>query len=451
MERTFAKSMRSGLPLVAAVAVSAITSNARAESGRFNLHLDLGAGFPVAGEYGPSTTGDRVSPGPVGALAFDYQLRPPFGIEVIAGGGYFFGVDQPLAHVGAGVRVRLLDNKEGYANQTGGDYDGNLWLSAHAGYMFFDRSEFGLDAAIGYEWSVVSPLQVGVFARGMLGLVGEGRQADAILTFGVSLSVAFDETPAVDTDGDGLSDEREQVRWHTDPRLADTDGDGLGDGLEVDHDTDPTLPDTDGDGLRDGDEDADADGRLDPGETDPRVADTDEGGVGDGWEREHPPHDPRNAADDDSDGDRVPDDRDACPETSRNVEVDERGCAVLRAQIVVEGITFETGSARILPESEAMLAPAITLLRDNPDARVEIGGHTDNVGDPAFNLRLSGQRAEAVRRYLIQHGIAGRRLTTRGYGETRPRDTNDTEEGRARNRRIEFTHLNAGEEVRRGE
>lgn len=432
------------------IAATAMTSTARAESGRFNLHLDLGAGFPVAGETGPSG-GGRVSPGPVGAFAFDYQLRPPIALEVIAGGGYFVRTEQPMAHVGVGVRLRFLDNKEGYANQTGGDLDGNLWVSAHLGYLYLDGSEFGIDAAIGYEWSVVSPLQAGVFARGLVGILGEGDSVDAAMVFGVSLSIAIDETPAVDTDGDGLSDEREQTRWHTDPRKRDTDDDGIDDGVEVDHDTDPANPDTDGDGLRDGEEDADGDGELGRAETDPRVADTDEGGSSDGWERAHRPHDPRDRSDDDEDRDGVADERDACLGTSRNTEVDARGCAVLHERIVVEGITFETGSARILPESAAVLDGAITMLRDNPDARIEIGGHTDDVGDPAANLRLSAQRAEAVRRYLVSHGIPARRLTTRGYGQTQPRDTNSTEEGRARNRRIEFTHRNAGEEVRRSD
>lgn len=437
------------MALIATLAIVGATSNARAESGRFNLHIDVGAGFPVAGEYGPSGAGNPLSPGPYGAVSFDYQIRPPIALEVIVGGGYFLRVEQPLVHVGAGVRLRFLDNKEGYLNQPGGDIEGNLWLSAHIGYAFFDESEFGIDAALGYEWSLAAPLQVGVFVRGLVGLVGEGNEVDAVVTFGVSASIGIDETPAVDTDGDGLSDERESARWGTDPRNPDTDGDGLRDAVEIENDTDPTKPDTDDDGLRDGDEDTNGDGTLGADETDPRVADTDTGGARDGWERQNPPHDPRNPRDDDGDHDGVADDVDACPETGRNVEVDARGCSVLHATIVAEGITFATGSADILPASQAALESTIALLRDNPDARVEVGGHTDNVGDAEANQRLSQRRAEAVRRYLTQHGIEARRLTARGYGQTRPRDTNDTDEGRQRNRRIEFTHLNAGEEVQR--
>ena len=70
---------------------------------------------------------------------------------------------------------------------------------------------------------------------------------------------------------------------------------------------------------------------------------------------------------------------------------------------------------------------------------VEIGGHTDNVGDAASNLQLSQQRAEAVRNFLVNQGVDQAMLTARGYGETKPIASNDTEQGRFRNRRIEFT------------
>lgn len=430
--------------------VGARPGSVRAESGRTNLHLDLGVGAPVLGEYGPSgVNGDALAPGPVFAAAFDWQLRPPFALEALVGGGYFPGLDHGLFHVGVGGRMRFLDNKEGYADDQGGDLDGNAFVAAHVGYLFFDRSELGLDASVGYEWSVHRPLQVGVFARGLFGFVGAGSSVDAVVSLGVTLSLAMHETAAVDTDHDGLADERESVRFHTNPLDPDTDHDGLPDGLEVAHDTNPTVADTDGDGLSDGDEDADANGGVGPAETDPRNADTDGGGSRDAWERANPPHDPRVAADDDGDRDGVPDERDACAGTARGVEVDARGCAVLRERLVLDGITFAFDSAEILPESEPTLERALSLLRDNPDARIEIGGHTDDVGDARHNLRLSQQRAETVRRWLVQHGVPPGRLVARGYGATSPRASNQTEEGRAQNRRIEFMHLNAGEAVRR--
>jgi outer membrane protein OmpA-like peptidoglycan-associated protein len=424
---------------------------ARAESGDLNLHLDVGASAPVLGEYGPSPAdNNQVSLGVVGSFAIDWQLAQPFALELIGGGGYYFpSAEHAMAHVGIGGRFRFLDNQEGYADEPGGDYDGNFWVSGHVGYLGFDGPQFAVDLGAGYEWSVMKPLQVGLFARGMLGLTGRGDKVDLLVTAGVSVSLAIGEGSALDTDGDGLSDERESVRWNTDPNDPDTDDDGLPDGLEVDTNTNPTLPDTDSDGLADGVEDANHNGLVDAGESDPRRADTDGGGANDAWERANPPHNALDATDDDSDADTVTDDRDQCPGTPRGVEVDARGCAILRAQLVLDGITFATNSAEILPPSEQTLLRALSMLRDNPDARIEVSGHTDNTGSEPLNRRLSEQRAQGVLRWMTEHGIPAARLSARGYGSSRPRASNDTEEGRAQNRRIEFTHQNAGEAVQR--
>ena len=81
------------------------------------------------------------------------------------------------------------------------------------------------------------------------------------------------------------------------------------------------------------------------------------------------------------------------------------------------------------------------MLEDNPSLKLEIQGHTDNVGDDVLNMRLSLERAESVRRYLIDHGIAADRLVARGYGESRPTAGNGSAGGRSANRRIEFVPL----------
>ena len=90
-------------------------------------------------------------------------------------------------------------------------------------------------------------------------------------------------------------------------------------------------------------------------------------------------------------------------------------------------------------------------MRDFPDITIEIQGHTDSRGGDDYNMRLSGERAEAVRQYLMQQGIAAGRLTARGYGETRPIDTNRTEAGRANNRRVEFVRTDAAAQQSRTE
>jgi outer membrane protein OmpA-like peptidoglycan-associated protein len=110
-------------------------------------------------------------------------------------------------------------------------------------------------------------------------------------------------------------------------------------------------------------------------------------------------------------------------------------------EIVLEGITFETNSAQIRPESEQTLTKAVNTLRTNPQLRVEIQGHTDDVGSDRANLRLSDARANSVRDYLIQRGIDGGRMTAKGYGETDPLVPNDSNENRSKNRRIQFQVL----------
>ena len=80
----------------------------------------------------------------------------------------------------------------------------------------------------------------------------------------------------------------------------------------------------------------------------------------------------------------------------------------------------------------------IKLLTDIPTMKIELGGHTDSKGSDEYNMKLSASRAQAVVDYLATHGIDKNRLTSNGYGETKPMDTNDTEEGRQLNRRTEF-------------
>jgi outer membrane protein OmpA-like peptidoglycan-associated protein len=99
-------------------------------------------------------------------------------------------------------------------------------------------------------------------------------------------------------------------------------------------------------------------------------------------------------------------------------------------------LTFETGSASLLPTSHDQLAAVAAILASHPPVKLKIGGYTDNVGDPASNQQLSEQRASNVRAALIQLGVAAERLAAEGYGEQFPVGDNSTPEGRASNRRI---------------
>jgi len=107
-------------------------------------------------------------------------------------------------------------------------------------------------------------------------------------------------------------------------------------------------------------------------------------------------------------------------------------------KIVLRNIFFDFDKSTLRPESTAELERLIKLLGDVPSMKIEIGGHTDSKGADEYNMKLSGSRAQAVVDYLAAHGIDKSRLTSKGYGKTKPIATNDTDEGRQLNRRTEF-------------
>ncbi len=434
--------------------VCALPASALADSGRLHLELDVGLGATIAGQARRAANhSDDSSFGGVAWITADYQLSRPWAIEVIFGYG---GFSKPFptstdtgtryGTLGIGARLRLLDDMDGFNNEPDGNLKSNLWVSLHLGYHNFDDVQFGLDGAIGSEISVARPVQLGVFFRTALMFGGDNDGVDMIALGGLSVSFEIlGVKQADDSDGDGLTDEREATLG-TDPESEDTDGDGLPDGLEVETQTDPTNQDTDHDGLNDAREDANLNGVLDDGETDPRRSDTDGGGMPDPDEVHAMDQDPRYAADDDRDGDGVPNHLDSCEGTAEGTEVDGAGCGaalpMTSGTLVLEGVTFASNSADILPESEEVLTRALETVRQLGETRIEIAGHTDSRGNAAANRRLSLRRARAVRDWMVAHGIPSSRFDVRGVGEADPMTTNDTPEGRARNRRIEFRRLN---------
>ncbi|MGD2151187.1 MAG: OmpA family protein [Desulfobacterales bacterium] len=136
----------------------------------------------------------------------------------------------------------------------------------------------------------------------------------------------------------------------------------------------------------------------------------------------------------DSDGDGVPDYLDKCPNTPEGATVDARGCWTYAAVVM-----YDFDSAEIKSEAYPMLDEAVLILKKNPEIKVEIDGHTDNRGSAAYNMNLSERRAKAVMKYFVDHGIETQRLTTKGFGFTQPAASNETEQGRAKNRRVELT------------
>jgi OOP family OmpA-OmpF porin len=110
-------------------------------------------------------------------------------------------------------------------------------------------------------------------------------------------------------------------------------------------------------------------------------------------------------------------------------------------KIVTHGILFDVDQATLKPESMGTINKICSLLKKQPSLKFEIGGHTDNSGGSQHNKELSQKRADAVKDELVKLGIDGSRLTARGFGDTKPIDSNDTPEGRANNRRVEFVKI----------
>jgi outer membrane protein OmpA-like peptidoglycan-associated protein len=267
-----------------------------------------------------------------------------------------------------------------------------------------------------------------------------------------------------DNDGDGVANGIDRcpntpVGATVDPAgcSRDSDGDNIADGL----DRCPNTPENvrvDSSGCpRDSDGDTIADG-LDNCTDTPKGATVDALGC---------------PGDEDADG--VLDGLDRCPRTPIGARVNSRGCPAgpqgarpappaaadtsppaqpetppptpnlaTPTPMVLEGVTFEPGSARLGSGSYVELDSVAKALLANPTLRVEIAGHTDDSGAPADNQRLSTLRAEAVRNYLVAKGVPFQQMVARGYGSTMPRTPDTTPRGRAANRRVEIRPLPPG-------
>jgi outer membrane protein OmpA-like peptidoglycan-associated protein len=355
-----ARTRHAAVVLVAAVAFcvafSVAGGAARAESGRLNFHANFSLSMAAPLSFGIN-----------GGGGLDWQFIPRLALDVNLGGGNSTLIggqsDTNLFAVAAGLRIRLFDHHQGYADEPGGDLWGNFFIVPRAGYLMNITSGAGygtVEVELGYEFAVGRPFQIGPFARAS---VAFGPDTFGYFLAGIDFSLELWRLP--------------RRSLPPPPRRAPP----------------PVETDDDDSGMPDSDEDG--------------VADLD----------------------------------DACPGTRPHSKVDARGCVILAPQMVLEGITFAFDSAEIQPASEDALIRAAQSLRDNPTARVEIGGHTCDIGTAEYNQKLSEARATAVMVWLVAHGIDDARLTVRGYGDTQPKAPNDSDEHRALNRRIEFRRL----------
>ena len=262
------------------------------------------------------------------------------------------------------------------------------------------------------------------------------------------LAIKFGGT---DTDGDGIYDKDDAC-----PEVAgleafngcpDSDGDGIEDGKDdCPNAAGPAefngCPDSDGDGIADKDDacpdvaglkelngcpDGDGDGIADKDDNCPEEAGPAENG-GCPWS--------------DKDGDTVLDKDDQCPDVAGTVA--NKGCPEVTEEVqkrlneYARTILFDTGKSSIKTESQSVLSDIINILKEYPNSKFSVEGHTDSVGSASLNQNLSNARANSVKDYLTTNGIDQFRLSARGYGEDRPIASNRTRAGRAQNRRVEI-------------
>jgi OOP family OmpA-OmpF porin len=256
--------------------------------------------------------------------------------------------------------------------------------------------------------------------------------------------------PPADRDGDGILDKDDAcpdtpgVRTE-DPKTngcppppppapSDRDGDGI---LDKD-DACPDVPGvaTDDPKTNGCPSDRDHDGIIDKEDACPDVP---------GVKTDDPKTNGCPPADPDRDHDGILNDVDACPDEAgpANPDPKKNGCplAFVKEGLIqiTEQVKFETGSARILKDSDNLLGAVLKVLADHNEIKlVRVEGHTDNTGSAALNKTLSGQRAAAVVAWLTLHGVDKARLKSEGFGSERPIDSNATPAGKANNRRVEF-------------
>jgi len=272
----------------------------------------------------------------------------------------------------------------------------------------------------------------------------------------------------VDSDHDGVADYLDRcpntpagVQVDANGCPVDSDGDGVADYLDKCPNTPRGAPvdatgcpkDSDGDGVADYlDKCPNTPANARPVDANGCPVDSDHDGVADYLDKC-----PNTAAgtqvdangcpvEKDSDGDGVVDSRDKCPNTPHGVRVDADGCPyaelpAANATLVLKNVTFRVNRAVLMPAAMTDLDKIAIAIKATPNSKWEIGGYTSSVGQAARNLRLSQQRADAVKSYLIGKGVPAASLTAVGYGAAHPVASNRTAKGRAENMRVEIKRL----------
>ncbi len=326
---------------------------------------------------------------------------------------------QDELYLKAGIGVFVTDTVE---------VDGTFTYATHAAAPFGDFNGNHAEAKLGASWHINKFV---LFAAGGVGLAQGFGTPDWRALVGIRFG---DRKASNDRDRDGIIDSEDRCPDVKGPRSnegcpaepGDIDGDGI---MDAD-DKCPKKPEDvdtyeDDDGCPDPDNDKDT--VLDVDDSCPLV-----------------PGKVSAQGCPDRDGDTVVDNKDNCPDEPGKVEYmgcnDEQFVRITDGGLEIIGkVHFKTNKATIRKKSYALLNNVARVLQNHPEITgVTVEGHTDSRGSEESNLSLSQRRAESVRRYLIGKGVSESLLTAKGYGETNPIESNDTNEGRSANRRVEF-------------
>jgi outer membrane protein OmpA-like peptidoglycan-associated protein len=411
----------------------------------FSLLTDTGYTGPLVDPVASTALGDLRFTAKVPVLRSD---RFPIGVAAIAdvrlptGDGSAFASDgllfAPSAVVTRGLGPVRIDAQLGYVFRDQGQY---AQLVVHDGFTWGVGASAPLPAlAMIKDWRAHAEL-VGSWPRGNdLETARYRSPLSAIAGLRVGLGRGWELEAGGSTGLGAAGYGRESWRAFLGIRFAKIGGDADGDGVLDGDDWCPTKAGlADNHGCPEGniDLDADHDGVNLPIDKCPDAPGT--------AEMDGCP---------DTDFDFIPDPQDACPDEPGPATND--GCPIGEEPLVElesdrlslkDAINFETGKDTILPRSDRILDSIAQILKENIDSvpRIRVEGHTDNVGSAAYNKDLSQRRSQSVVNALVKRGIAAEKLLPVGYGFDRPVAKNDTAKGRALNRRVEFTILQAGE------
>ncbi len=401
-----------------------------------------------------------------GGIRFKFLKDKPFTPYIMlgAGGVYLHSTvsKSPDSYTGAAGNVAAgfglqysFNEKFGIRLQSMGNYTFNdIWDGAPFSYLTHTRNKNN-DMFVYHSFGFFYNVPYGEASSGT-GTKMKDRDKDGVpdkldkcpKTQPWELPVNEEGCPK-DSDLDTIPDYMDSCKYQFGPRkfngCPDTDKDGIIDIKDA-------CPDKNGPVEFNGCPDTDGDGIIDKLDECPSVKglkefngcpDSDGDGVED---RKDKCKDVKGPAEGegcpDTDGDGVYDNKDVCKSVAGTVA--NKGCPEIKQEVIqrialaAKGINFESGKDVIKAESFDDLDNLVKILNEYPEANVAIEGHTDNVGDPAKNLELSQKRADAVKAYLISKGISESRLTSTGFGDTKPIADNKTKAGKALNRRVDF-------------